>query len=141
MSITLGLLRGMIKMVCDKSRDGKHSVSEKDGQLLCFFCGVPYSQDWNADAPVREKTEFITLRTDTVYALHKELSECRKLMRRDNPEGHLHRIYEFKVVDDVLDSLLLKGNLDRYFDAVVKVRKDLSLKNFMKEETKEDSDE
>jgi hypothetical protein len=30
-------------MVCDKSRDGKHSVSEKDGLLICFFCDEPYS--------------------------------------------------------------------------------------------------
>lgn len=125
-------------MVCDSARDGKHSVCEKDGNLICFFCDCPYSADWNADAPVREKSEFITLRTDSLYALHKELGECRKLMRRDNPEGHLHKIYEFKVVDDVLDTLLLKGNLDKYFDAVVKIRKELSLKSFLKEATKED---
>lgn len=125
-------------MVCEKARDGKHSVSEKDGLLVCFFCGEPYVPDWNVDAPVREKSEFITLRTDMVFALHKELGECRKLMRKDNPEGHLHKIYEFKVVDDVLDTLLLKGNLDKYFDSVVKIRKELSLKDFMKAETRED---
>ena len=127
-------------MACDKARDGKHSVREKDGKLICYFCDAPYFDGWNADAPVREKSEFITLRTDSLYALHKELGECRKLMRRDNPEGHLHKIYEFKVLDEVLDTLLLKGNLDKYFDAVVKVRKDLSLKNFMKEQTQEDSE-
>jgi hypothetical protein len=130
----------MIKMACDKARDGKHSVCEKDGKLFCFFCDAPYFDGWNADAPVREKTEFITLRTDSVYALHKELCEVRKLMRRDNPEGYLHKIYEFKVLDDVLDTLLLKGNLDKYFEAVSTARKQVSMNVFLKEQTQEDSE-